>query len=126
LKTHKPNKEENTMKKTIITNNKKVESAYQGKENVTMLDGAPTVEVLREGLKLAEAGGKLLLDPSRRKNYFKSLVFHFDDSKAPDNKSIALIEKCLKDNTMSAVVKEPVLAGIHQNRDLDLIKSVLA
>ena len=114
------------MKKTIITNNKKVESAYQGKESVTMLDGAPTVEVLREGLKIAEAGGKLLLDPSRRKNYFKSLVFHFDDSKAPDSKSIAMIEKCLHDNTMSAVVKEPVLAGIHQNRDLDLIKSVLA
>lgn len=114
------------MKKIIVTNNKKVASTYQSKEDVKMLNGASTVEVLREGLKIASEGGKLLLDPSRRKNYFKSLVFHLDGQKGPDKKSIQMIEKCLNDNSISAVVKEPVLSGIHQNRDLDLIKSVLA
>jgi len=114
------------MKKVIVTNNRKVESTYKTKEDVTLLDGASTVEVLREGLKIASEGGKLLLDPSRRKNYFKSLVFHIDGQKGPDKRSLGMIEKCLKDNSIAAVVKEPVLAGIHQNRDLDLIKSVLA
>lgn len=114
------------MKKIIVTNNKKVESSYKSKEDVKMLDGASTVEVLREGLKIASEGGKLLLDPSRRKNYFKSLVFHMDGHNGPDEKSLEMIQKCLNDNSISAVVKEPVLAGIHQNRDLDLIRSVLA
>jgi len=114
------------MKKIIVTNNRKVASTYKSKEDVKLLDGACTVEVLREGLKIASEGGKLLLDPSRRKNYFKSLVFHIDGQSGPDKKSLEMIEKCLKDNSIAAVVKEPVLAGIHQNRDLDLIKSVLA
>lgn len=113
------------MKKIIVTNNKKVEATYQSKENVQMLSGASTAEVLREGIKIASEGGKLLLDPSRRKNYFKSLVFHMDGQSGPDHKSLEMIQKCLNDNSISAVVKEPVLAGIHQNRDLDLIKSVL-
>lgn len=114
------------MKKIIVTNNKKVESSYHSKEDVQMLDGAPTVEVLRAGLKIASEGGKLLLDPSRKKNYFKSLIFHMDGQKGPDKKSLEMLEKCLRDNSMTAVVKEPVLSGIHQNRDLDLVKSILA
>ena len=114
------------MRKIIVTNNKKVEQSYNAKEDVQMLEGAPTVEVLQAGLKIASEGGKLLLDPSRKKNYFKSLIFHMDGQKGPDAKSIQMLEKCLRDNTMTAVVKEPVLSGIHQNRDLDLVKSILA
>lgn len=114
------------MRKIIVTNNKKVKASYNAKEEVQMLEGAPTVEVLRAGLQIASEGGKLLLDPSRRKNYFKSLIFHMDGQRGPDAKSIQMLEKCLRDNTMTAVVKEPVLSGIHQNRDLDLVKSILA
>lgn len=114
------------MKKIIITNNKKVEAAYQAKENVKMLKGGSTAAVLEEGLKVAAKGGKLLLDPTRRKNFYKTLVFLMDESTTHDEKSCQLIEKCMKDTDTSSETKEPVLAGIHQNRDLELIKSILS
>jgi len=114
------------MKKMIVTNNKKVESTFQAKEDVMMLNNASAAAVLKEGLKVAEKGGKLLLDPNRRKNFYKSLVFLMDEQSGPDEKSLALIKKCMDDKEISSDSKEPILAGIHQNRDLDLIRSILS
>jgi len=117
------------MKRIVITNNKKVESTVADKAEVVMLDKASNLDVLQEGLKAATKGARLLLDPTRRKGYYKSLVFFLDEKeKTPDEKSISILKRCMTELTAqgnSAGNKEPILAGILQSRDLDLVKSVL-
>jgi len=117
------------MKKVIITNNKKVEYHYTGRAEVIMLDNASSLKVLEEGTKIASKGGRLLLDPTRRKGYFKSLIFYMEEeNNTPDEKSVFMLNKSISELTSSGnipVSKEPILAGILQNRDLDLVRSVL-
>lgn len=115
------------MKRVVVTNNKKVEYDLAGKAEVVMLNKASNLDVLREGLKAATKGGRLMLDPTRRKGYYKSLVFYVDESeKTPDERSVSLLNQCMKElQGSSAGSKEPILAGILQKRDLDLVKTVL-
>ncbi len=117
------------MKKVIITNNKKVEFSYAGKAEVIMLDKASNLSVLEEGIKVASKGGKLLLDPTRRKGYYKSLIFYVEEeNNTPDEKSVSILSKGIDELTSegnASANKEPILAGILQNRDLDLVKSIL-
>ena len=113
------------MKKIILTNNRKVEEAYKGKAEVRLLEKATTHEVLSEGVKMASKGAKLLLDPSRRKNYYKSLVFLMENESAPHETSLTNLDRAIKALNGNGNA-EPILAGIHQNRDLDLVKSILA
>jgi hypothetical protein len=116
------------MKRVIVTNNKKVEFHFAGKAEVIMLQNASVRDVLQEGEKLVMKGGRLMLDPSRRRGYYKSLVLLVDETdKNPDEKSLSILQGCLKDANQgnSGDGKEPLLAGILQNRDLELVKSVL-
>ena len=116
------------MKRVIVTNNKKVENFYEGKTKVVMLNDASALEVLKEGEKVAEEGGKLMIDPTRRKGYYKSLIFLVEEeSAAPHEKSLQLIKGCIEETSKSAgeAGKEPLLAGIHQNGDLNLVKSIM-
>lgn len=115
-------------KKVIVTNNKKVEYDLAGKADVVMLDKATSLDVLQEGLKAAEKGARLMLDPTRRKGYYKSLVFYVDEAtSSPDEKSISLLNQSMTEaaNGNSAGNKEPILAGILQSRDLDLVRSII-
>jgi hypothetical protein len=69
-----------------------------------------------------------MLDPSRRKGYYKSLVLLMDENEsAADNKSLSILEGCINEAGLQGKSsdKEPLLAGILQNRDLELVKSVL-
>lgn len=116
------------MKRVIVTNNKKVEYHYAGKADVIMLKNATAREVLQEGEKLVLKGGRLMLDPSRRKGYYKSLVLLMDENeKNTDEKSLSILQGCINEagQANQGDGKEPLLAGILQNRDLDLVKSVL-
>jgi len=116
------------MRRVIITNNKKVEYNYAGKAEVIMLDNASNLKVLEEGIKIALKGGRLLLDPTRRKGYYKSLIFYIEEKNAPDEKSVSMLNKSISELTTPGnipVNKEPILAGILQNRDLQLVRSVL-
>ena len=113
------------MKKMILTNNRKVEEAYKGKAEVRLMEKASAHDVLKEGVKMASSGAKLLLDPSRRKNYYKSLVFLMENESAPHDTSLANLDKAIRSLNGNGG-SEPILAGIHQNRDLDLVKSILA
>lgn len=116
------------MKRIIVTNNKKVQNNFSDKAEVIMLENASCLQVLNEGLKIAEKGGRLLLDPTRRKGCYRSLVFFLDgEGGEPDEKSLALVKKCIADagDAEKAVNKESLLTGILQNRDLDVVKSIV-
>ena len=117
------------MKRVVVTNNKKVEYDLAGKAEVVMLDKASTLDVLQEGLKAAAKGARLMMDPTRRKGYYKSLVFYVDEfENTPDEKSVALLNQCkteLGGKGSPAGNKEPILASILQKRDLDLVRSVI-
>ncbi|MDD3169278.1 MAG: hypothetical protein PHC91_07450 [Eubacteriales bacterium] len=117
------------MKRVVVTNNRKVEHDLAGKAEVVLLDKASSLDVLQEGLKAAENGARLMLDPTRRKGYYKSLVFYVDESvTSPDEKSISLLNKSMTEAAAqgsSAGSKEPILAGILQSRDLDLVRSII-
>jgi len=115
------------MKRVIVTNNQKVEDQYAGKAEVVMLKNASALEVLQEGEKLAMKGGKLMLDPSRRKGYYKSLILLMDENETnPDEKSLEIIKSCINESgSQGNNGKEPLLSGILQRRDLNLVKSVL-
>jgi hypothetical protein len=116
------------MKRIIVTNNKKVEKNFTGKADVILLKDASSLQVLQEGEKIALKGGKLLMDPTRKKGYFKSLVFYMEDgANMPDEKSALLLKKSIEEagNAEKSVVnKESILTGILQNRDLNLVKSI--
>lgn len=117
------------MKRIVVTNNKKVEQHCAGKTEVIMLEQASGFDVLQEGIKIASKGGRLLLDPTRRKGYYKSLIFYREEeNQAADEKSAAALKQCveeIKQQGNGAENKEPILAGIFQNRDLSLVKSIV-
>jgi hypothetical protein len=114
------------MKRIIVTNNKKVEAMYSDKVEVIYLDGSSALKVLEEGKQVAEEGGHLLLDPTRYKGYYRSLAFFKDEDRVmPEGKSLSMLDRSIEE-AKGAKEKEPVLAGIFQNRDLDVIKKILS
>jgi len=117
-----------TMKRIIVTNNRKVERYCADKAEVILLEKASGLDVLREGMKVASEGGRLLLDPTRRKGFYKSLIFYRDgEGRGPDEKSTAALKQCVEQTKQSEhdEGKEPILAGILQNRDLNIVKSIV-
>jgi len=117
------------MKRVIVTNNKKVQQTFSDKAEVIMLENASCLEVLSEGAKIAEKGGRLLMDPTRRKGSYRSLVFFLENEGGePDEKSLSLINKCIADagdTEKKASNNGSLLTGILQNRDLDVVKSII-
>jgi len=116
--------------RVIVTNNKKVENKYFEKADVRMLKNSSNLAVVKEARKIAETGGRLLIDPTRKKGYFLSLPFLVDDTnKTSDKKSLQLIDLCIDQLTKSVgqsdSSKEPLLAGIMQNKDLDTLYKIL-
>ncbi len=118
------------MKKVIVTNNKKVESKYAGKAEVKMMENASRLNVLKEGRKIASDGGRLLVDPTRTVGaHYNSLVFLMDDgNRIEDEKSLSMLNKCIdiddKAGNIAGCGKEPMLAWILQNKDLEAINGV--
>lgn len=117
------------MKRIIVTNNKKVQNNFTDKAEVIMLENASCLQVLNEGVKIAEKGGRLLLDPTRRKGSYRSLVFYLENGYgSPDEKSLSLIRQCIDgagDAEKKAANKESLLTGILQNRDFNVVKSII-
>ncbi len=116
--------------RVIVTNNKKVENKYSEKADVRMLWDSSKLAVIKEARKIAENGGRLLIDPTRKKGYYLSLPFLVDDSnKTADKKSLQLIDLCIdqlaKSENNSVSSKEPLLSGILQNKDFDTLHKIL-
>lgn len=116
--------------RVIVTNNKKVENKYSEKADVRMLRNSSNLKVIEEARKIAETGGRLLIDPTRKKGHYLSLPFLVDDSnKTADKKSLQLIDICIsqlkKSGNHSDTYKEPLLSGIMQNKDLDTLHKIL-
>ena len=115
------------MKRVIITNNKKVKEAFEGKAEVKYINST-AIDIFEEARELAKSGGKMLVDPTRMpvKNYYRSIPFLVDGG-APSERSIDLIESCLGklDGKKEGFAKEPVLAGLQQNKDMEPIKKVM-
>ena len=115
------------MKRVIVTNNKKVAEKLSDKAEIKYIK-APAPQVFEEARAIASKGGKLLIDPTREpvKTFYRSLPFIVDDSE-PNENTIntldSLIEKMRK--TPGAFSKEPVMAGMHENKDLDTVMKVL-
>jgi hypothetical protein len=117
------------MKRIVVTNNKRVETQYSGKAEVVYLEKASELDVLEEGKRIASEGGRLLLDPARFKGYYRSLVFFKEAHKnGPDEKSVSVLNECIEEakKKNGDSNKEPILAGILQKKDLDLVKKILA
>ena len=113
--------------KKIITNNKKVFDYYSGKFEIDFLDDASSFKVLEKAKDDVQKGGILLQDPSRNLgSYYKSLIIYFDETKngQVEEKSLSLIDKAISGYNKKAD-KKPILAGIIQNNDLDLVKKIL-
>ncbi len=110
----------------IVTNNKKVASYFQGKEEIIKVDS--DFQVFEEGIKIIQKGGRLLHDPSKGFGYYRSLLFVMDGDNIPAEKSIEMLNKCISKipnhQDRSVGNKESIFAGILQNRDLNLIKSI--
>ena len=117
------------MKKIVVTNNKKVDEMFSGKVDVIFLENSTGLSVLEEAKGVASEGGRLLFDPTRYKGYYRSLPFFKENGgNEPEGKSISLIEKCIEEATKqgSGTEKEPILAGIYQKKDLDVVKKILS
>ncbi|NLP30642.1 MAG: hypothetical protein GX363_05870 [Clostridiales bacterium] len=115
------------MKKVIVTNNSKVKDYYSGKFEVNYLEDGTSYKVLEEAKEAVKKGGVVLQDP--RKNlgsYYKSLVVYFNGKKNDDinEKSLSLVDKAISSYNKKAE-KKPLLAGIIQNNDLDIVKKIL-
>jgi len=115
------------MKRVIITNNKKVIEEFAEKAEVRYEDmTAP--EILEKAKEIIGSGGKMLVDPARTplKNYYRSIPFIMDGSE-PSQESIKLIDKCLgkMESKKDKYSKEPVLSGVQQNSDMDMVRKVL-
>ncbi len=110
----------------IITNNKKVVSYFEGKEEIIKVDS--DIQVFEEGMKIISKGGRLLHDPSKGFGYYRSLLFVMDSDNIPAEKSIEMLNKCINKisnhQDKSTAIKESIFAGILQNRDLNLIKTL--
>ncbi len=63
------------MKRIVITNNRKVAKHCANRADVSIKDMASGLDVLQEGLKIARRG-TTSMDPTRRKGYYKSLIFY--------------------------------------------------
>jgi len=116
--------------RVIVTNNQKVGIKYAANADVRMIHHSGSLAVMQEGRKIAEAGGRLLIDPTRRKSYYLSLPFFVDETKvSADEKTLQLIDACIgqlaKEGKQNGSGKEPVLSGIQQNKDLDTIHKIL-
>lgn len=116
--------------RVIVTNNKKVESKYNEKAEVNLLKNSSSLIVMQEARKIAEGGGRLLLDPTRMKGHYISLPFFIDEAKkTSDDKSLQLIDLCIgqlaESGKNTGFTKEPILAGIMQNKDLETIHKIL-
>ena len=119
------------MKKMIITNNPKAQK-FEIAMEVEYLPNKSVVAVLNQGKKLAEQGGQLLIDPNKAnpaKSYYKSLPFFMNSSKLPDERSLGLIDTALAQAKNAGITedagKEPMMAGLLQGKDYELIKKVL-
>lgn len=119
------------MKKMIITNNPKAQKFELAME-VEYLANKSVLAVLNEGKKLAERGGQLLVDPNKSspaKAYYKSLPFFMNSSTNPDERSLSLINAALSQAEKAGLTedagKEPLMAGLLQGKDYDLIEKVL-
>ena len=70
-----------------------------------------------------------MLDPTRRKGYYKSLIFYVEEENGtPDEKSVSILNKSISELTSTGNAssnKEPILAGILQNRIWIWLKSIL-
>lgn len=116
--------------RVIVTNNKKVESKLSDKAEIKMLKNSSGLSVLKEARKMAESGGRLLVDPTRSKGYYKSLPFFIDESnKSSDEKGLQLLDRCIeqamKAGESDGISKEPLLSGILQNKDLDIVQKII-
>jgi len=115
------------MKRVIVTNNKKVKEAFEGKADVKYFN-ATAIDIFEEARELAKSGGKMVVDPTRIpvKNYYRSIPFLVDGG-APSERSVDLIESCLAklEGKKQGFEKEPVLAGLQENKDMETIKKVI-
>jgi hypothetical protein len=114
----------------IVTNNKKVEGKYTGRAEVRYLKDMSAVSVLHEARKVAAEGGKLMVDPTKLKGYYRSLPFFVDkEAKEPDEKSLTMIDFCIEQAKRNGNTEdnsqEPLLSGILQNKDLGLVSKIL-
>lgn len=116
------------MKRIVLTNNKKVKNQFAQKADVKFIEDASAAEIYEEGRKIVENGGKLLMDPTQGsiKSYFKSLAFIKGESDTPDQRSIELLSKCIDATKDEKRGKEPLLSGIMQNKEVDILKKILA
>ncbi len=117
------------MCRIVVTNNKMVEEMLSDKADVIFLDNASGLKVFEEGRRIASEGGRLLVDPTRFKGYYRSLAFFKgDESDKPDEKSLSMIDQSINQLSQQngANGKESILAGIYQKKDLNVVKSVLA
>ncbi len=115
------------MKRIIVTNNKRVKAQYSDKTEVVFLENASGMDVLREGKRVASEGGRLLLDPVRYKGYYRTLAFYKDGKGTPEEKTISLLDRSIEEmkKQNGASSKEPILSGIFQKKDLDVVKKIL-
>jgi hypothetical protein len=115
------------LKKIIVTNNSKVKDYYSDKFEVDYIEDGTSFKVLERAKEAIEEGGAILQDPSRNlRSYYKSLVIYFGKEKNDEiyEKSLSLIDKAIASYNKKAE-KKPLLAGILQNNDLDVVKQIL-
>lgn len=119
------------MKKIIITNNPKAKD-FSDSIEVEYLENKSVLVVLREAKKIAERGGQILIDPSRSnpaKSYYKSIPFFMNSSSSPDEKSLELISTALSQAEKAGIAenlgKEPLIAGLLQGKDYNLVDKVV-
>jgi len=119
-------KEVVVMKRIVITNNKKVADSIGNNAEVEYRK-MTAIDVFEQARELAKKGGKLVVDPTRTsvKNYYRSLPFLIDGEEANQH-SIDIIDEVLSKMKKNPAVygKEPVMAGIQQGKDLDLVLKV--
>lgn len=116
------------MKRIVVTNNKKVENKFSGRAEIRMLQQASCYQVYEAAREVAAQGGRLLIDPTRggADNFYKSVVFMLEEGAQPDEKSLNTLEKCMAGVPKAeGMGKEPMLAGILQNKEVDMLKKVL-
>lgn len=118
------------MDKIVLTNNKKVKETYADKADMRYMEGVSAHEIFEEAKKIVESGGKLLVDPSAGnvKSYYKSIVFMVGDEDIgiSTQRSLELLDKCVQRTAGMKKDKEPVLAGIMQNKEVDVLKRILS
>lgn len=114
------------MARIIVTNNNKVKELFSDKADIIYSEGSSALDILKESKEVARSGGKLLLDPSKGKGYYRSLAFYKGDDTTPDDKSLSMLEKSIGAMAAgSAPDKGAILSGIYQNKDVDMIKKLM-